>query len=247
MGLTACNPFAKNNSAGQFLSEVKRGDISVTVSGSGNVQVANEVKLAFGAGGKVEKIYVEEGDTVKKGSPLAELEKDAIVLSLGQADLNRLQADLAVSQAELGAMQATVALSQAEVARTQAKVAIEAAKFDLDRMKDVQEIKDDIEKAELEIKNAEVQMRQAIELKLEEVHADYWVKTGLAAKEKLFELQQDLAELLGKDEYASLPIDEVKIKEKETDNLFYKMIFSFLITLIICVLKNIFIKIIALF
>lgn len=214
VGLAACNPFGGGGAGtGQWLSQVKLSDISVTVSGSGNVQVANEVKLAFGTGGKVQKIYVEEGDTVKKGTPLAELETDALELSLSQAELNQAQAELAVSQAELGELQAVVASSQAEVAKTQAQVSIEAAKFDRDRMKDVQDIKDDIEEAEWELKIAEMRAKEAAESREAEGIVGYWVTVAMESVTKLYDLREDLAELLGEDEYASLQVDEVKIKE----------------------------------
>ncbi len=46
--------------------EVVRGDLMVTVSGTGNIEVSNEAYLAFGVGGKVGKIYVTEGEEVTR-------------------------------------------------------------------------------------------------------------------------------------------------------------------------------------
>ena len=40
----------------QRLVEVVRGDLTFTVSGSGNIKVTTEARLAFGSGGKVDKI-----------------------------------------------------------------------------------------------------------------------------------------------------------------------------------------------
>lgn len=50
-----------------------RGDLIISVSGSGSIGVANEAKLAFDGGGKVDTIYVDEGDVVKEGEALAVL------------------------------------------------------------------------------------------------------------------------------------------------------------------------------
>ncbi len=70
------------------------GDDSLHVSG--NIE-AVEVAISFKIPGRVVKRYVDEGDPVKKGMPLAELET---------ADL---QADLALARAQLQAAQAALA------------------------------------------------------------------------------------------------------------------------------------------
>ena len=49
------------------LVEVVRGDLTVSVSGSGSIGVSNEANLTFGSSDKVDKIYVEEGDEVSQG------------------------------------------------------------------------------------------------------------------------------------------------------------------------------------
>ena len=49
VGSIACNPFGGNEQeVTQQLVEVMRGDLTVTVSGSGNIEVSTEAKLAFG-------------------------------------------------------------------------------------------------------------------------------------------------------------------------------------------------------
>ena len=47
-GSLSCNPLGKSaDGASQQLAEVKRGDLTVAVSGSGKIAVTNEIKLAF--------------------------------------------------------------------------------------------------------------------------------------------------------------------------------------------------------
>ncbi len=71
VGSMACNPFGGNTKGvGQQLVKVERGNLAVTVSGSGTVEVSNERKLAFSSGGKIDKIYVDESDKVNKGDTL---------------------------------------------------------------------------------------------------------------------------------------------------------------------------------
>jgi RND family efflux transporter MFP subunit len=79
-------------------ADVVRGDLTVTVSGSGYIGVTNEKQLAFGSGGKIEKLFVEEGDEVKKGEILATLDTSALELSLSQAQLARDEAEYNLKQ-----------------------------------------------------------------------------------------------------------------------------------------------------
>ena len=71
-----------------------RGDDSLHVSG--NIE-AVEVAISFKIPGRVENRYVDEGDPVKEGKPVAELET---------ADL---QADAALAHAQLHVAQAALA------------------------------------------------------------------------------------------------------------------------------------------
>lgn len=100
-GSVACNPFADDEQeTSQQLVEVVRGDLIVSVSGSGNIEVANEAKLAFGVGGRIDKIYVEEGDNVTDGDALAKLDTDALELALAQAQAALEQAEYNLENAE---------------------------------------------------------------------------------------------------------------------------------------------------
>jgi len=78
------------------LVEVVRGDLIISVSGSGSIGVANEAKLAFDGGGKVDKIYVDEGDEVSKGRVLAKL----VPLDTEALELALLKAEIALHRAE---------------------------------------------------------------------------------------------------------------------------------------------------
>jgi HlyD family secretion protein len=79
---------------------VVRGDLKVIVSGSGNIAVSSEASLAFGSGGKVEKLLVKEGDKVSKGGVLAKLDTGALELALAQAKMTLAQAEVARDEAE---------------------------------------------------------------------------------------------------------------------------------------------------
>jgi HlyD family secretion protein len=113
--VTACNPFAGDEEeTSQQLVEVVLGDLIVSVSGSGNIAVADEARLTFGSGGKIDKIYVDEGDEVSKGDILARLDTDYLELALTQAQVALTGQELAVSQAEVNVKNAEIALEKAE-------------------------------------------------------------------------------------------------------------------------------------
>jgi len=113
-GTIGCNPFAGDgDEAAQQLAEVERGDVRISVDGSGNIQLANDVELSFGVGGRINKIYVEEGEIVGKGEVLAELETDDLELALTQAEVTLASQQVAVTQAEVNLKQAEYNLDQA--------------------------------------------------------------------------------------------------------------------------------------
>jgi len=119
-GSVACIPFrggAGEEADTSQLVEVVRGDLSVVVSGSGNIAVSDEADLTFGSSGKVDELYVEEGDEVSYGEVLAELDTSALELALTEAELAVEQAELAIKQAETEKVQAEADWKQADYNR----------------------------------------------------------------------------------------------------------------------------------
>jgi HlyD family secretion protein len=86
VGAVAC-PSPDGGAAEVSLVEVVRGDLTVIVSGSGNITVSRDASLAFGTGGKVEAVYVKAGDQVSQGEVLARLDTGVLELALAQAQL----------------------------------------------------------------------------------------------------------------------------------------------------------------
>lgn len=135
-GAIACNPFGGDEEeTTQQLVEVVRGDLAVSVTGSGNIEAFREAWLSFGSGGRIDKIYVKEGDEVSNGEVLANLDTDSL---------------------ELAKTQAQVALTQTQVALTQAQVAEQIAEYNL---KNTLDTKDALElalfKAQIDLRTAE--------------------------------------------------------------------------------------------
>ncbi len=67
--------------------KLKRGDFSSPIATSGAFSTKDETILAFKTGGIVSKIYVQEGESIKKGQLLASLDLTEVQSGLTQAKL----------------------------------------------------------------------------------------------------------------------------------------------------------------
>ena len=106
VGVVACRPGGGGGDESEFtgqLVEVVRGDLMLSVSGDGSVDVASEMRLSFENGGEVAKVYVERGDVVEEGRILAvltPLETDTLQLAVIQAGIALAQAEYNLDEAE---------------------------------------------------------------------------------------------------------------------------------------------------
>lgn len=155
VGAISCNPFGKSKTElSEQLVEVVRGDLTVTVTGSGNIELSKELKLSFGVGGRVDKIYVDEGDEVSDGDVLAKLETDSLELALAEARVASSKAQLALAQAE-------VTVTEAEVAVSQAQAALQNAEWTLEQTQD-QYYLSDIRIAQSDVDAAERNLEESL-------------------------------------------------------------------------------------
>jgi HlyD family secretion protein len=76
------------------LAKVEKGDLAKSVVATGKVTPITKVEIKSKASGIVKKLYVDAGDTVKKGQVLAELDRDEI-----EAQVNSSRAQLLSSEA----------------------------------------------------------------------------------------------------------------------------------------------------
>ena len=93
---------------------LKRGDISLTITATGNLEPTNEVTVGSELSGTTLEVYVDTNDKVVKGQPLAKL--DTSKLSQ-QTESSR--ASLAAAKAKVVQAEATVRESAAALARQQ--------------------------------------------------------------------------------------------------------------------------------
>lgn len=107
----------------QRVIPVTQGEVTSTVSASGNVQSASTASASFATNGTVTDILVKVGDTVAKGQPLAKIDP-----TLVQAQLDMANANLTAAKANLtrvkdaGGDAAAVASASASVSTADAAV-----------------------------------------------------------------------------------------------------------------------------
>lgn len=95
--------------------KVQREDLATIVSASGEIRPKTYVNIGANAFGKITHLYVKEGDKVKKGQLLVQLENVQ-----SAADVNANQAALQAAQTDAVAADAALKTSQADLQRAQA-------------------------------------------------------------------------------------------------------------------------------
>jgi membrane fusion protein (multidrug efflux system) len=82
------------------VTDVQTGRISSYISSTGNLVAEYQVKLLGEVEGRVSDLLVEEGQSVRKGQPLAHLKHDDAEISLNKAKLKETNARLAFERGE---------------------------------------------------------------------------------------------------------------------------------------------------
>src|SRR5580658_3770210 len=95
--------------------KVQRQDLSAVVSASGEIKPKTYVNIGANAFGKITHLYVKEGDQVKKGQLLAQLENVQ-----STADVSANEASLQAAETDALAADAGLKTSQADLVRAQA-------------------------------------------------------------------------------------------------------------------------------
>jgi HlyD family secretion protein len=107
---------AKASSQTQYqTAQVARGNLVVTVLGSGTIQARKQLDLAFGIAGRVKTLNVQEGDTIKAGQQLIALDTSDLEANLAKARLNVATAKVQLKKVQTGSTAAEVAAAQAQV------------------------------------------------------------------------------------------------------------------------------------
>lgn len=97
-----------------YVEKVARRDIETLVTASGEIDPKLKVNISAHAMGKIERLYIKEGDTVQKGQKLVDLERNIYA-----AQRDRAGAELANRQIEVRRARAALQNAQAQFKRAQ--------------------------------------------------------------------------------------------------------------------------------
>lgn len=152
--LVAANVYFKREKGVEVqVEKIKKHDLESIVSASGKIQARTTVNISAQTMGRVTKLAVEEGDRVKQGQFLLEI------------DPRQLRTQVENREAGLSAQQTAVAQArvQLESARASLKLAQDTLKRQQDLWKDQLTTKQDLDRAENDVKLRErdVEAREA--------------------------------------------------------------------------------------
>lgn len=133
------------------IEKVIRADITETVIASGKIYPEKEVKISPDVSGEIIELNFEEGDSIKEGELLLQINPD-----IYQAALNRSEAALNQSRANMSSSRARL---------VQAEAALENSKLEYNRNKSLYLEKviseSEFQKSELSFKNASAELEAA--------------------------------------------------------------------------------------
>ena len=121
-GSIAYGKYKKANQPVEYETvDVSKGDVARTVEATGKVQSVNDLSLRFETAGTVASVAVNEGQTVKAGAVLANLNLSSLDAAVAQAKANLDQQLAGSTEQELNSLKA---------AQENAKAALDKAKTD---------------------------------------------------------------------------------------------------------------------
>lgn len=115
--------FGGEEQAGFVTQAVERGDLTVTVSATGNLKPVNQVDVSSEQSGLITQVHVDVNDRVTKGQLLAMLDTSRLSDAVTQG-----RAQVASAQAQVSQAEAQAALARATLARQEQVHALSAGK-----------------------------------------------------------------------------------------------------------------------
>lgn len=182
LSLTACGPVgnSKPQAGRSRAATVRCGTMVVAIDTTGNISARQETELSFEIVGRIKGVYVQEGDQVKAGQLLMELDttdletevaKARLSMAISEAQLAKLRAG--PTEAELAAARANLKSARENLAKVlegptkaqlaAAEAALKAAQDNYQRVlagpdpDEVTVAKADMERAEVALKQAQAE------------------------------------------------------------------------------------------
>ena len=133
---------------------VKRGDLVLSVSATGNLRATRQIEVGSETSGQVAQVFVDANDRVERGQPLARLDTARLVDSLNQA-----QAALAQARAQVRVSEASEREAEDLLARREAVAAASGGRVPSER--ELEESRSALARARADTLSARAQVDQA--------------------------------------------------------------------------------------
>ncbi len=123
---------SKETPPSYLTAEAKIGDIEETVLASGKVEAIQSIDVGAQVSGEIVRLYVDVGDEVKKGDPIAQISEveQKNTVANAQATLNQARASLLQAQASLSSSTGSVDSAIATLNARQAELVKAQKAFD---------------------------------------------------------------------------------------------------------------------
>lgn len=101
---------------------VRRGDLTQSVSGSGQVKPLQDINLSFGTAGTIAQVIAREGQHVEQGAKLAALETSDLDQQVLQAEANLKSTQAALTTLKAGPKETDLRTAEAQLRAAQAQL-----------------------------------------------------------------------------------------------------------------------------
>ena len=118
VAISDIGPPASSARTARQVVTAQRGVVQSTVSGSGNVEAGSDVDVNFQTSGTLRRIYVKEGQHVKKGQLLATLDRASALLTLNEAKKTLTSAREQLKEARNGSSSTATSLDTTSSSET---------------------------------------------------------------------------------------------------------------------------------
>lgn len=155
-------PSALNQVQAYQTEAIKRGDLNITVTATGNLQPMNKVDIGTEQSGKVDEVLVDANAVVTKGQVLAKLNTDQLEDSITKAEAALITAESKVAQAKAQLTQADANILKSEASIQQAVAGERQSNAQIQQVgAQVQQNNAQLQQANAQIQSAEAQLAQA--------------------------------------------------------------------------------------
>jgi HlyD family secretion protein len=118
-------------------TQVRQGDVVISVSGSGTLVATSEATLGFEKSGYLEEVYVTVGDRVEEGDVLATMETDELELAIIEAETRVRLAQIDLDNTLAGPTEAELASAEAAIKNAQAALQVAQLSYESDLNSDL--------------------------------------------------------------------------------------------------------------